>query len=381
MSEAETIPRPGVLIVDDSRIVRTTIARLINADFEVHEAADGEAGWEAILGNESIVAVFSDLSMPKLDGFGLVQRIRASELPRVRNLPVIMLSGNEDDATKKRAREVGATDFISKSADGTEILTRVENLTRLTQAKRDLAVSREVLEQTATSDPLTGAFTPHYLITEGDKHFSHARRHGGPLSVVCFRIESYPEIAAKAGKDIADQILARIAKLVKATLRAEDSLGRVGELTFAVISTGISAPQAQSFARRLYDQLEKARINYNNEQLVIRSSIGITTLGPDAAESIKELIALAGRRMQQAAALEGERIVGQDEISVVSPPALPSDIERAVQALEAANADELAEVADEVLLRLLPFLQAAFKRVGIQLPVDKIAPALKHKRK
>lgn len=381
MSDAQTIPRPRVLIVDDSRIVRTTIARLINSSFEVREEADGEAGWDAIVGDEAIVAVFTDLAMPKLDGFGLLQRIRDSEAPRVRELPVIVISGNSDDVTKKRARDSGASDFISKSADGTEILARIENLTRLTQTKRELAVNREVLEQTATTDPLTGAFTPHYLVIEGDKHFSHARRHGGPLSIICFRIESYPDIVTKAGKDIADQLLARIAKLVKATLRAEDSMGRVGESTFAVISTGTSATQAQAFARRLYGQLEKARINYNNQALVIRASIGISMLGADTAAAIKDLIGLAGRRMQQAAILDGERIVSQDELSVVAPVTLPSDIERAVRALETANADKLDEGADEVLLRLLPFLQVLFKRVRIELPVDKIAQALKRKRK
>lgn len=379
--EANEILRPRVLIVDDSRIVRTTIARLIKSNFDVREEADGEAGWDAIVGDENIIAVFSDLTMPKLDGFGLLARIRDSDSPRVRNLPVIVISGNEDDATKKRAREAGASDFISKSADGTEILARIDNLTRLTQTKRELEVNREVLEQTATSDPLTGAFTPHYLVTEGGKHYSHARRHGGALSVICFRIESYPEIVQKASKLVADQLLARIAKLVMATLRAEDSMGRIAETTFAVISTGTSAPQALSFARRLYDQLEKARINYHNQQLNIHASIGISMLGTDSAPTIKDLIEVAARRMQLAAKLEGDRIVSQDDISLVKALTLPSDIERAVQVLEVADAGKLAEVADEVLLRLLPFLQAAFKRVGVDLPVEKITQTLTRRRK
>ncbi|HKV86892.1 MAG TPA: response regulator, partial [Candidatus Dormibacteraeota bacterium] len=79
MSDAPstTIPKQRVLLVDDSRIVRTTVSRLIRKSFDVREEADGEAGWQAISSDPSIVVVFSDIQMPKLDGFGLIERMRA----------------------------------------------------------------------------------------------------------------------------------------------------------------------------------------------------------------------------------------------------------------------------------------------------------------
>jgi len=59
-----------VLIVDDSKAVRTIIARVISDTFATREEADGEAAWKAIEADNSIVAVISDISMPGLDGFG-----------------------------------------------------------------------------------------------------------------------------------------------------------------------------------------------------------------------------------------------------------------------------------------------------------------------
>src|SRR5262250_329725 len=109
------LQKQRVLLVDDSRIVRTTIARLIRKSFDVREEADGEAGWQAISTDPSIVVVFSDIQMPKLD------RFRGSQDPRIKTIPVIVISGDEDDATKKRARSAGANDFITKTTDGTEI--------------------------------------------------------------------------------------------------------------------------------------------------------------------------------------------------------------------------------------------------------------------
>jgi two-component system cell cycle response regulator len=378
---SEAIPQQRVLIVDDSKFVRTTISRIIKPSFDVREEADGEAGWEAIASDASIVMVFSDLGMPRLDGFGLIERIRKSDTPRIRNLPVIVISGNEDEETKRRAKDAGANDFITKTTDGTEILTRIDNLLRLVDANRELKTSREVIEQTVTHDPLTGAFTPHYLMTEGAKHFSHARRHGGPLSVLCFRVDSYNEIAQKVGKNVADQLLARIVKLVMGSLRAEDSMGRTADTTFTVISAGNTPQQALAFARRLHEQLEKAQVNYRNQLLQIRASIGVAALGVDSAASIGELMQMAMQRLDQAASRKAEPIVVKDDITLVKPPSLPSDIERAVQTLESADAERLGESTSEILRRLLPLIAAACKRLNVDLPVEKIAELIKVKPK
>src|SRR5258705_2657872 len=141
------IPKQRVLLVDDSRIVRTTIARLIRKSFDVREEADGEAGWQAISTDPSIVVVFSDIQMPKLDGFALLERIRKSDDPRVKTIPVIVISGDEDDATHRRARASGANHFITKTTDGTEILSRIDNLLHLVEAKQQLVASKEAVDQ------------------------------------------------------------------------------------------------------------------------------------------------------------------------------------------------------------------------------------------
>jgi diguanylate cyclase (GGDEF)-like protein len=369
------IPEKKVLIVDDSKFVRTTFNRILSASFEVREVADGEAGWQAIETDPSIVMVVSDIDMPKLDGFGLLERVRSSPDPRVKAMPVIIISGNQNADTKKRARDLGANDFVAKEADAPEVLSRIDNLLRLVKASNDLEQNKQVLEQTVTNDPLTGTFTPHYLMTEGRKHYAHARRHGGLLSVMAFRIDSYSEVAQKIGKDVADQLLARIAKMVSGALRTEDSIGRAAETTFIVISTGAGASQVMSFARRLHQQLENAQVAYRGQALKILTSFGIAT-PQDSANSVEDLIKLALQRLQRAGASKGERIVGGDDITLVRSATLPGDIDRAVQVLEQADAERLGEASDEILRRLLPFLQAAFKRVKIDLPVDKIRAIL-----
>ncbi|HLS87436.1 MAG TPA: response regulator [Burkholderiales bacterium] len=380
MAQAGDIPEKRVLIVDDSKFVRTTFNRILSASFAVRECADGESAWQAIEADPAIAMVVSDLDMPKLDGFALLERIRGSAEARIKALPVIIISGNQNEAAKKRARDLGANDFVSKEADAPEVLSRIDNLLKLVKASHELEENKQVLEQTVTHDPLTGTFTPHYLMTEGRKHFSHARRHGGLLSVMAFRIDSYADVAKAVGKDVADQLLARIARLASSSLRTEDSIGRAAESTFIVISTGPGASQAMTFARRLYEQLKNAQVAYRGQPLRIVSSFGVASLAQDTAGSVEELMKVALGRLQRAGAgKEGERIVGGEEITVVKPASLPSDIERAVQVLEHASAERLGEASNEVLRRLLPFLQGAFKRVKIDLPVDRISAILARK--
>ncbi|HTQ73062.1 MAG TPA: diguanylate cyclase [Burkholderiales bacterium] len=379
---SSVLPKQRVLIVDDSRIVRTTIGRLIRKSFDVREEADGEAGWEAISSDPSIVVVFSDIQMPKLDGFGLLERMRSSADPRIKSMPVIVISGDEEDVTKKRARSAGANDFITKTTDGTEIVSRIDNLLHLVEAKQQLVVSKQAIDQTVTRDPLTGTFTPHYVATEGAKHFSHARRHGGSLSVLVFQIETYREIVEKVGKPVADQLLARVAKLVMGTLRAEDTMGRTSETGFTVIFPGTSSQQALAFARRMNEQLDRAQVTYRGQVLKVTPSMGLAALDVDSSNAIEDLMKLAQQRLTDAAAKKAQqRIVNKDEVSVVRPVTLPSDVERAVQAVENASVDQLGDAANEVLRRMLPFIVAVCRKLNVEIPLDKIAQALRNQPK
>ena len=73
MASAADTGDKRVLIVDDSKFVRTTFNRILSASFSVVEAVDGDAAWKAIQSDPAIAMVFSDLDIPKLDGYGLLR--------------------------------------------------------------------------------------------------------------------------------------------------------------------------------------------------------------------------------------------------------------------------------------------------------------------
>ncbi|RPH44868.1 MAG: response regulator [Burkholderiales bacterium] len=104
----------SVLVVDDSRFVRASLVRGLTGRFRVQQAESGERAWELLLLDGSIGAILSDLSMPGIDGFELLRRVRGSLLERVRDLPFAMLSGSDDAAQRERALALGADRFVVK---------------------------------------------------------------------------------------------------------------------------------------------------------------------------------------------------------------------------------------------------------------------------
>ena len=342
MTTATELPQKRVLVVDDSRFVRATFAAVLKAVLPVREEADGEAAWKAIQDDPSIVLVFTDLDMPKLDGFGLLAHIRASTNERIKALPVVVISGAEQAGVKERARAAGANDFISKTADPPELLARLDSVLKIVTAN----------EAEATHDKLTGALTEKYLRTESDKRFSYAKRHEGELSVMALRIDTAADIVRTAGRDAAEQLIARIAKLVMDQVRAEDSVARTAAATFMVVAPGTTAAQMLALAKRLQAQLSQARVSYAGQVLRISASYGVSAIHVDAVNSIDELMSLATQRLDGGGP------------ALPTAETVPAEIDQALRVLEHADASRLGEVSQEILERLQRIAKAIQAKKG-----------------
>lgn len=118
---ASALARPAVLLVDDSRFTRASVVRSLGEGLQMIQADSGERAWELLLLEQSIGAVLSDLSMPGVDGFELLQRVRGSILARVNELPFVVLSGADDPAHRDRAMSLGADRFVVKGDDLDEL--------------------------------------------------------------------------------------------------------------------------------------------------------------------------------------------------------------------------------------------------------------------
>jgi two-component system chemotaxis response regulator CheY len=101
-----------ILLVDDSRVTRELMkVYLIARDIELLEAADGQEALAKIRAHPPDF-VLADLRMPRLDGFGLCEAMRAD--PKLRGVPVVILTSNRDADTDRKLRAAGAREVLSK---------------------------------------------------------------------------------------------------------------------------------------------------------------------------------------------------------------------------------------------------------------------------
>ncbi len=116
-----------VLLCDDEiHILRAAEFKFRRAGYDVRIAGDGQAAWEAIQQQKPDV-VITDYQMPRLDGFGLVQRIRAN--PDTQNLPVLMLTAKGFELSQEElARRWNVAAVVAKPFSPRDLLQRVEKI-------------------------------------------------------------------------------------------------------------------------------------------------------------------------------------------------------------------------------------------------------------
>jgi len=117
--------KPTVLVVDDSRVVRHAINKILSPEFSIVEAGDGMDGWRSAQKTPGVGLVISDIQMPELDGYGMICKIRAADNPGLREVPIIVITGAEDETTRERAYACGANDFIQKPFNANQLLDSV----------------------------------------------------------------------------------------------------------------------------------------------------------------------------------------------------------------------------------------------------------------
>jgi PAS domain S-box-containing protein len=133
LQPAERLPR--ILIADDNNDMRAYLKSLLDPHAEVSVCADGEAAYEHLLHDRPDL-LLSDVMMPKLDGFGLIAKIRAT--PALHDLAVILLSARAGEEAKVEGLQAGADDYLIKPFAANELLARV---------RRQVDLARERLRQ------------------------------------------------------------------------------------------------------------------------------------------------------------------------------------------------------------------------------------------
>jgi PAS domain S-box-containing protein len=136
-------PSARILLADDNADMRDYVKRLLSQQYEVEAVSDGAAAL-AVARQWVPDLVLTDVMMPRLDGFGLLQALRAT--PQTRDVPIILLSARAGEEARVEGLAAGADDYLTKPFSARELMARIEASLKLAQLRRETETIRARLE-------------------------------------------------------------------------------------------------------------------------------------------------------------------------------------------------------------------------------------------
>lgn len=130
------LPASHILVVDDNATTLALLSRLFKDDYDVSAAPSGREALRVCRSQHPPDLVLIDVQMPEMDGFEAVGRMR--ETPHMVNIPVIFVTSDTSDSTRRRGMELGAVDFVTKATPPRELRQRVANFLRFVELRKQL---------------------------------------------------------------------------------------------------------------------------------------------------------------------------------------------------------------------------------------------------
>ena len=346
--------RPTVLLVDDSRVMRKAMSKILGDEFELIEAEDGEVGWEKLTSHPEIEVVISDIEMPELDGYGFLDRVRNFEDIRIREIPIIIITGAEDEETRLASLEMGATDFIIKPFDRAQLLARTRAQTNFTETSRTLEETTISLKSDTTKDPLTGLTSRRFFLQRGEQDIAYCKRHNQDLALLRLDIDKFRQHYTEHGDEIVDDVLIWIANALKKCARTEDTIARIGGSSFSIMAPSTNPDEAMVLANRLCSAISEKPFEKDNLVIPVTVSIGLTTLANHPNNDIEALLKVANDIMREVRhrggnAAQVEHIEGADAFPIIeetgeTTPPESEDLQAATVAVEDFDLDASEEL-------------------------------------
>jgi diguanylate cyclase (GGDEF)-like protein len=244
-----------------------------------------------------------DLVMPKVSGFEVLQALRCE--PEFKHLPVIILTSSSDAVTKLQALDLGATDFLSKPVDPSELALRMRNTLAL----------KAYQDQLAFYDVLTNLPNRRLFQDRTDWAIQRARNFGGNVAMLHIVFDELKRVTDTFGPATGDELLKHLTKRLLANVRASDALSsdgtdsrslvevfRLGSVDFAILLPlvdGLSG--AASVAGRILNAMG-VPLDADGTEIYLAPSIGIAGYpvdGEDTASLVKSAVGASSQALAQ----------------------------------------------------------------------------------
>jgi len=252
-------PLIKILICDDDpadrKLVRTYLQRITDREIVLLEAGHTEEIQNA-LGKGRIDLVLMDNQMPEKSGMEWLAEITRKQLA-----PVVIFTGSGTEEIAAQAFQEGAVGYLPKSNLSRKKLKKtidvaLDKWMRLQQAMAD----KEKLERLANLDSLTGLYNRRAISGKLRDLINRANRYKEDFSLVMLDIDHFKKVNDRYGHLTGDEVLEKIATLVRRNIRNTDVVGRYGGEEFIIILPQTNLSSAWVIAERIRSIIENAEM-------------------------------------------------------------------------------------------------------------------------
>ncbi len=269
-----------VLVVDDSAVSRQNIVTLLSLQqFEVLSAANGKEAIALLGTHPDIRLVIADYHMPGMTGVQLTSAIREVHPPD--SLAIIGVSSTAARQISAQFIKHGANDFLTKPFLPEEFFCRVsQNL--------ELIEKIQELKATANTDFLTGLYNRRFFYEAGRIAFARAQRKGSPIAVAMIDIDFFKKINDTFGHDAGDEVLKRLAAVLRTRARRADIVARLGGEEFCILFEDADPDRLPEILESLRAAVAAAEVDVEGRRITATISIGAwSRLGVSLDEMIR----------------------------------------------------------------------------------------------
>lgn len=375
-SAPKTANPQTILVVDDSRVIRKAVNTILANDYNIIEANNGGEALRVIHSGVDIHLILLDLWMPDVDGFEVLEAIREDSNSEISALPVIIVTGHEDDAEiRTRAENVGASDFIGKPFSAVELRNNVAHY--ILPPDRTNVIPFKATTETVSKPHLPEKSRPRtaeeirrrreeHLNIEGQKILQNALRTRQPLSVLRLQVDRVKALLNKTDTEFTKRSLYRIHKAIEFETRHKDLLLRMGPTDFALIMPNTDNSEAKEIGKNIFRVIRHTIFRYGDLKFRLTLSGGLSTPRVDSKTQFKTVLALADVRLERAYNGGGNQIIF-DDLSPTGSDTKPMTLDEAAEALRIGQTSQIAQQTTQLLERLLPLLRFINHKAGLHI--------------
>jgi two-component system cell cycle response regulator len=276
-----------ILIVDDRPASYDRLSKALSQEHRVMvEHSPADALFRASEGDFDLLVV--SLSLSQYDGLRLCSQVRSLE--RTRNVPILAICDDDNNARLVRGLEIGVNDFLIKPIDKNELLARVRTQVRKKRYAERLRDNVQLSIEMAITDALTGLYNRRYMESHLASQVQEAIARGKPLTTLVLDIDFFKAINDTHGHDAGDAVLREFATRIRKSIRGIDLACRYGGEEFVIVMPETDISVATLVAERLRRRIASDPFPIPDGQVVaVTISAGLAALGADddAASMLK----------------------------------------------------------------------------------------------